>query len=690
MKTTNSKTKYKKKDLESIFYIFLLVLAAASGIASVLATAPTIPTTLSPVNNSIYFDTPTLTCSGSTDAESDPINYLFYFPSGNLVQNSTLTTYNFNNTYFIDNFNRADSGTVGNGWTEVNSGGDFSISNNKLFATLTGSGEATLTKNISNVSVVESLSWNWNSTDINGAGNNLVQLYAYDGGTECFNLGLGGATTSQFLLDGSWIGSNISANTDYFMTVQDLDFDSKTFNVYANGILQAGGSLSTCNQFTSLKWRIASNDGGTINSYIDDLEMGKLLSPSVNNWNCQSCDNNSECSSLTSNSTFSMADFYSCSSGNVALNFTLRDEENESALIGDMDGTLTLDSLQDSKAYSFDLNDNSNFGMCLEPSNVNVNVSGFMEYLPNSSSYTYPRQYYFDQNTINGNNTQDISLYSLVDSLSTAVQFTASKAGSLASDILIHLQKYDPATNAFRLVAMGQTSSSGTDIIYLRLTDAWYRILAYDEGELGFTSGPEHITSTNYLMNLIGGTAGENAVIEFGEWLDLGNIIFTLNYSNASQAFQLVADDSSGASTSMCLKVDKHDMLNGTTNICYQCVSSASVSISCAITDTDAYYTAQFIGYTNNTWRVLGSLTQDLSGKIADTIGKDGTFYAFLLVGVSAFAAIWSPAAAITLSLFSVSVMSVLGFIDVAWGMVMLLIVTGIALLTVMYKRRSM
>ena len=44
----------------------------------VLAVAPTIPSTLSPDNNSVWFNDPTLTCSGSTDADGDDINYSFH------------------------------------------------------------------------------------------------------------------------------------------------------------------------------------------------------------------------------------------------------------------------------------------------------------------------------------------------------------------------------------------------------------------------------------------------------------------------------------------------------------------------------------------------------------------------------------------------------------------------------------
>jgi len=56
-------------------------------------TRPTTPTTLSPDNNSVWFNDPTLTCSGSTDLDGDDINYSFIAEGNASLQNSSSTTY---------------------------------------------------------------------------------------------------------------------------------------------------------------------------------------------------------------------------------------------------------------------------------------------------------------------------------------------------------------------------------------------------------------------------------------------------------------------------------------------------------------------------------------------------------------------------------------------------------------------
>jgi hypothetical protein len=478
-----------------------------------ITTSPTIPSTLSPLNNSIYFNAPTLTCADSSDPDGDTINYLFY-NSTTLLQNSTATTYS---------------------WSGINFG------------------------------------------------------------------------TSQ-------------------------------------------------------------------------------------TWYCKACDHLAACSNNTETRTIYAINFSNCAAGSadMALNLSMKNEENESLLIGAVDYTLTLDSDFDSLAYSGNMSGSSSYGLCMSPSDIDVSATGFLEYLPDDAAFTFPRQYYLDAMALNSNVTQNITLYSLPDALSTAVTFIASRAAQAVQGVLIHLQRYDVATNSFRLVAMGETNANGNDIIYLRLTDAWYRVLAYDQGELQFSSGPEHITSSPYSIILAGGAAGSDTFASFGNWVDLGDISYSLNYSNTTNSFNLIADDVTGASTSLCLKVDKFDMMNGTTNICYSCVESSSASIACPITNLDAYYVGSFIAYDDATWRVLASLPVDLTGKIAETIGKDGAFFAFLLVGVAAFAAIWSAAASIGLGLLALTAMTTLGFVDIAWEWVMGLIMAGIILIAIMYKRRNL
>ena len=655
------KVKYKKKDIEIAFFIGVLVLLflnTFAGFAS--AAAPTTPSTISPLDNAIYFNDPTLICSGSTDAESNPINYTFYqrYDDGATSEPTGQATWTYTYSGSADHSEVYDAAAERwNLWLEA---GDWDWANLQSDAKF----------NFTDYDSVWTISWNCDDggSEFNEATISIDSDIIYTCSVESC------CDTSQ------------SYGSDPNIDISDYqDGALHSIRLYLKG---RGGTDETTLSFYSRDTllEVKQNSSSTTFDW-EDIDLGSLYL-----WTCNACDNNSECSPYTDIRNLQTINFSECPAGSAdgALNFTLRDEENESMLTGDSSYTITLDSDFDSRTFSDSVDDTNNVTLCLAPGGVNATANGFMEYLPDDGDYTYPRQYYFQDNILNGDNLQNINLYSLKDSLSTAVTFIASRAAQAVQGVLIHLQRYDVATDTFRLVAMGETNANGNDIIYLRLTDAWYRILAYDQGELQFTSGPEHITSTPYSIILSGGAAGQDTYIDFGAWVDLGDISYTLNYSNVSEAFQLVADDVTGASTSMCLKVDKYEMLNGTTNICYTCVDSSSVSISCSLTDLDAYYVGSFIAYDDSTWRVLASLPVDLSGKIAETIGKDGTFFAFLIIGVAAFAAIWSAAASITLALLGFATMTTLGFLDIAWQWVMGLIMAGIILMSIMYKRRTM
>lgn len=481
-----------------------------------ITSSPTTPTTLAPLNNSIYFNAPTLTCADSSDPDGDTINYLFY-NSTTLLQNSTATTY-------------------------------------------------------------------------------------------------------------SWSGINFST--------------SQT-------------------------------------------------------WYCKACDPLGACSNNTSPRTLNAMLFEVCTSGNIALNLTSWDEETDTALNSTIDSSLTLSSDYDSILFSNSDPDKHEHNYCLSPAGIDISATGFFQYLPDNASYTFPRQYYFESATLNGNTTENIKLYSLTDALSTAVTFIASRAGSAVPNILIHLQRFDAGTGVFSLVATGKTSLAGTDVIYLRLTDAFYRVIAYESpystDELVYDSGTIHITSSPYTMILGGGTTG---IVNdwYDTWQTFNNIGYSLTFNQSgTNAFLLVADDSSGITSSMCLKVDKWDAQGGKQNVCYDCATTSSVSISCIVPDTTSYYTAQFITNAgNDLFQMAQGIVADLSTGIKDLVGnKDGSFYTFLLTGTSAFMALYSPMAAVILLMLGLGISWAMGILTMDASMFILVITFGLIIIAAMYKRRT-
>lgn len=641
--------------MKKVFLLGILLLC----VGFVLSGTPTTPSTISPINNSIYWNnnTPTLYCSGATDPNDKPLNVTF-LGSGSGIED--LTAGNVQST---------------SGYTpcqESGSGDGYRYSTNNITTRADSDGYG---------------AYGWESLVY---GDELTINFDIRRYIQKVQICVNG---TQVFQDNTFDCMETYCHTPDCCQTPTLDlsaFTGKKVNISIRG-QAAGGGYSAWAHFN---WSGGASQGVLQNSSSTTYEWDDFSFPGSVEWSCKAC-NWQNCSISSSNITLIGGTFTSCSPSDtgLALNLSVWDEEDNSLnLTSDIDLFMTMTSPQDSRTYSFASTSENNHYWCINPDTISGLGTGYADYVPvnGAGDYTYQRQYYFNDINLSDSSIEEVKMYSLIDALSTAVTFTVSRAGAAVSDILIHLQRFDAGTGAFKLSAMGKTGSFGTDIIYLRLTDAFYRVLAYETDQLVYSSGTQHITSTAFPIILSGGPGGVESSDWFSEWESLDTITFSLNYTNSTQFFHLIADDSSGVSTSMCLKVDQYDMLNGTTNICYQCVSSSSVSISCAISNTDAYYVGQFVAYRDDFWRVLGSVTADLKGKIADTIGLDAAFYAFILVGVSAFAAIWSPASAIILSLLGMSTMIGLGFLDIAWSFNILMIVAGIILIVAMYKRRKM
>ena len=601
-----------------------------------LADAPTTPTTLSPDNNSVWFNDPTLTCSGSTDADGDDINYLFY--------NAMDTT---NST----GMNVSGYSGVGSGW-ELGS----SICN-------------PFSMHKSNSDLLVEVDYVFNS--------DYWEIYLYTN-IETW----GGSGNARIDIDGVqiWItGQDHPWNWTTLDVSEYNDGEPHTIGFYVEGAGGASAHLrfwwhregdALLQNSSAMTYLTNENDTCSGTQYeLDDYFWS---------WKCQACDNNSACSNLTETRSLYKMGFEECDSGNVALNFTGRDEETEDLLIPDMtfDAAWTLESAWDALLYNFGLTGDNNYTFCLNPAGLDVNITGFVEYDSTNSSYSFPRQYYFQDAIINGDTSNEIDLFQLSDTFATPITFTALRGATTVEDVLIHVQRYDPGTGDYTLVAMGETGATGQDIIYMRMTDAWYRILAYSDGVLEFVGDPEHILSSSYTIYLTGGAGGMSDYWDNWESLDSINYNLAFNESGTNHV-TLTADDESGASTAMCLKVEKWTMLDGMEELYYSCESSASITMSYEITDLDANHNAKFIAFFDGGWRMIDSEEIALTTNLSDLIGTDGIIYAMLFIGIIAFVGLWNPVASVALTMFGLIISFMMGLISVPWSALIGILIAG-------------
>jgi len=368
-----------------------------------------------------------------------------------------------------------------------------------------------------------------------------------------------------------------------------------------------------------------------------------------------------------------------CTSGDIALNFTIKDEENEDLLISELEADFTLTTDFSSQNFNFDLDGNNSYQFCLNPSGLDVTLDGFVNYIPeDNENYSYARRYYFNDATINGNNQQDITLYALEDTYATEITFTVQEDGNNLDGAIIYAERYDIGTGNYLLVAMGQTDASGQTIMYLRYGDAYYKFLIYDEdGNLRKTDGPSLLSTTSKTFYLFSSVV-EDDYLE--TWIDLQKIIYSFSYNNVTNVSSLSYSSPAGTPlTQGCLRVTEIDF-GGEDEVCYSCESSASATINCLLTDLDADYRNEFIVYVNNTYYIMDSSYLSLTESLGDKIGLDGVFISIFIIGLLAFVGLFNPASAIIFAILGVILVSMFGLIDLGLTAVVAIIFVGVVL----------
>lgn len=488
------KQKYNRHRIKLINKNLLVVFSIILLAVFVIATAPTVPTSQTPVNNSITMNGVSLTCSGSTDAESDPITYDFRY--GTTVGG------------VIDNFNRADSGTIGNGWTEteVSPTGDMQIRDNRLEANVSGAGdnEVRISRTASKLT-----EYSFEILSDHVSGNNFAGIRMWDGDVGSSNVCFSIALNNDAFYFGSTQVNTSSADTWYNLSAQNVNWSSYTFDAYINGVYNTTGYFNyNCTTGQDLEVRVSGTGGQAINALFDNIEGSSIeygtsgtfnISDSFVNgttyyWDCRACDNNSECSEYTSSRTISRAHFYNCSSGNIALNLTYQNESDSSNMDATID-LLTFDFTDDlsSTSYSFTGTEGPSQSFCIDPNNLDLATSGTIRY----SATGFPERQVSFSNTLNGNDTLAQTLYLLPTADGIYVTFqVVDTSGAPIEDVTVTAKTVIDGT--LTDVGGGETDAAGVITLWLN-PNAVHTISASKSGVGSLTTS---ITPTQSLYTL--------------------------------------------------------------------------------------------------------------------------------------------------------------------------------------------
>jgi len=398
-------------------------------------------------------------------------------------------------------------------------------------------------------------------------------------------------------------------------------------------------------------------------------------------WNCRAHDTYYY-SNYTTNRTINLINFTSCTGNdNVVFNITYENEDNGTALSELLQANFQLESESgDTSEVLFDLSTNTNHKICLDNNNQSVTITtGMLEY---SNADVDARNYYFYNAEINQNTTTQLKLYSLPVDLASGISISVvDDSGNLLSERTIYVERYDVATNTYRLVAMGRTGDDGKDVIFLRggtssTGDAWYRFKVYYEGELLLTTLPQKIIAATLTLPL-----GTHDYQTHEETID--DVNAGLTYNELTQTFTTTYSTTSGLPKNICMKVVEQRPGNYMYTKYEQCVNSASGVLSYQHDNTTFTYHAYAYSY-GSAKDILDVLSIE---NIVDSFGTTGVFLSALIIIMLVTVGTFSPIAAVLLGTLGLIGVKTIGLLSVSQATVTAIV--ALALIIIVKLGRS-
>ncbi len=598
-----------------------------------ITTAPTTPTAYSPLSNAIYFNDPTLTCSGSTDADGDDINYTF-FSYGSLTNLGTINSTNI--TIYGSNCGSYCGVDFGTSYADPI---DIHCQDNKERAII----------------FQDNLKF-------------LAPEFIFQHEAD-----LKSGDYCNFYIDG----------VSLFQCPEGDDFGATNRTIDVSSYLDG--------EYHTVKWRLQTDNHGNCNSAGDnahyyvwfDQTQVDILQDSAsttylwdditygvgNLWNCKACDQNDICSSNIGDQTINQMEFINCTSGNIAQQFNLLNETASQDLgVYTQDCSYGLTSAFDTRAYNFALAGLTYYNFCLSPINVSVTLNGFCQYDSTLSGYSYARQYYFDDVTLDGSNLRNYSLYQLEDALSTAITFSVTEAGVPLENRIIQIQRYDIATGNYRTVSMLKTDANGQDISYLEQTTAFYKVCVFEIGNPNpvYCSSAFHLTSDSYSIALTTSSALS--------WSNVVGVAHNLTFDSGSDQFELTYSDPNEKTTQFCLDVFE-ERFTQRVLVSSNCLSANSGTVQTSVdaingTTYSAFAFATLFTNTSGQYVsdnfLLSQITHSYG--MSEAFQNNGLFFIWLLVAIFSLLSFYSPSLSLLLAPLPIIFGSFSGIIAIPMG----------------------
>lgn len=355
-------------------------------------------------------------------------------------------------------------------------------------------------------------------------------------------------------------------------------------------------------------------------------------------------------------------------SQNYIINFTIKDDVNNSARIGSLSIYNEWQIGNTIYNYSKAFIGSSTYALCLFPLFGNISLDSQMSY----TSDGYSNKTYYLVDYLADNVTDLIDLY--LTTGTTLVQFRVTDFNDIAvENAYIKVLRYDLPTNTYRTIEILKSDSEGYAYGNIILNIQDYKFIVDYNGVTKLITEPTRITSTTKRFRINLGTE------IFGNYNDISNIGFTpITFNNATKSFSMTYASSSGSSSEVCMSLIKRTT-NGDIDLGTNCVISAGATVTNNITGSvgsNTYIATAYTVITENNY-FLDDETVSFD-KEYKTFGKSGIFFtAMMVIGIVGIF-VWNPVGAIVGAVLVLCLSIILKIFFVSFTTIVVIIIIGV------------
>jgi hypothetical protein len=283
-----------------------------------------------------------------------------------------------------------------------------------------------------------------------------------------------------------------------------------------------------------------------------------------------------------------------CMSGTEILTFYSKNEINDTeGPFIDLELHFILYKGGIAEEFNFTFADNNTYSICTTPGWASFDVDMEAKYYNTTDGYV-TRNYYF-QNTTLSNSTQNVYLYTILDTTDTPdITFTVRNIENIVqSGVLVKTNRYFIGENQYRLVAIGRSDDYGSTIIPLYTPSTWYQFILEKNGTVLNTYSQLILTSTSITLY-----TSPTEYLGYMDYYDDITYSCTNSTVGNSVTISCLVSDTSNTVDYFTLEVKR---AFGITNVteCTNTLDATSGTLICIITNVTrgAYYS-----YLTATW----------------------------------------------------------------------------------------